>query len=251
MYKLVLFTEDVELRNRLFHLIRQSGYDCITLSKQDKIIEILQSEKPHLVLLDIDPSPQIFERIQKIVKLFDTIPMLLLTSDISADIEKQGFASGAKEVLSKNFQEMEMKSALQKILGVNDRHGASSELKGRDQILIVDDEDSIRSLLQAFLKSKGHPTLTAKNGEEALKIVQEKKPAMVLLDVMMPGMNGIETLKKIREIDPEVGVVMATGIGDEEMAREASRHGSYHYVLKPFDLKYLELVVLTRMTLAV
>ena len=83
-----------------------------------------------------------------------------------------------------------------------------------------------------------------------MALVQKERPAMILLDVSMPGMGGIATLRKIREIDSDVGVVMATSIRDEQTAKEASELGAHAYVLKPFDLQYLELVVLTRLVVA-
>lgn len=92
--------------------------------------------------------------------------------------------------------------------------------------------------------------LEAGNGQDAIEIVKKEKPALMLLDVSMPGMNGIETLRKIREFNTEIGVVMATANEDESTAKEAAELGSYQYVLKPFDMKYLELVVLTRLFMA-
>ncbi len=117
-------------------------------------------------------------------------------------------------------------------------------------ILVVDDDEKIRKLLTDFFQGKGFKTLAAKNGEEAISLVRSEKPSVILLDVTMPGMDGIRTLKEIRAIDPEVGVIMVTSVQDEHIAREAAELGSYHYVLKPFDLKYLELVVLTRIIIA-
>ena len=93
--------------------------------------------------------------------------------------------------------------------------------------------------------------MTAKDGTEALLLVQKEKPSAILLDIMMPGMDGIVTLKRIREIDPDVSVVMATSIQDERVTREATALGAYGYVLKPFDMQYLEMVVLTRLEVAV
>lgn len=120
----------------------------------------------------------------------------------------------------------------------------------KEKILIVDDEENIRAMLKYFFEGKGYPTITAQNGQEAIALVEKERPSMILLDVMMPGMDGITTLRKIREIDPKVGVVMATGSHDEGIAKEAAALGSYAYVLKPFDIQYLELTVLTRLLMA-
>ena len=73
---------------------------------------------------------------------------------------------------------------------------------------------------------------------------------MILLDVTMPGMDGILTLKKIREADPDAGIVMATAVQDEQIAKEAIELGAYAYCVKPFDMQYLEMVVLTRLVIS-
>lgn len=92
--------------------------------------------------------------------------------------------------------------------------------------------------------------LQAGRGEDAIALTEKEKPSIILLDINMPGMDGLLTLKKIREFDKNVGVVMATSVQDDQIAAEAARLGSYHYVLKPFDLQYLELVVMTRLLIA-
>lgn len=250
MNKILMSSPDSGFRNRYFTLLTPA-YDFLAVSKRDRLIEIIQSEKPALVFLEIESNSESFNRLQKLTHFFETVPMIVFLSSITPEIEKAGFAAGAKEVLSKNLEETQILDLIQKFLVPKKTLLSPSEPK-EDKILIVDDEESIRSLLQTFFNGKGHKTLAAKNGEEAIRIVQSERPSVVLLDMNMPGgMNGLETLRRIKEVDPEIGVVMATGVGDEEIAKQAQQYGAYHYVLKPFDLKYMELVVLTRMTLAV
>lgn len=111
------------------------------------------------------------------------------------------------------------------------------------KILVVDDEPANVALLDAFLSGKGYQTLTAFNGEEALQRVKEERPQVVLLDIQMPGMNGLEVLQRIREIDREVGVIMVTGLHEEQIGQQALHLGAFDYVTKPVDFRYLENVV--------
>ena len=113
------------------------------------------------------------------------------------------------------------------------------------KILIVDDDIGVLGFLKAYFEKKGNIPIIAKNGEDALVLVDQERPTMTLLDVTMPGMSGLEVLKKIREKVPDMVVAMITGVHDEYLAKEASSLGAYAYVTKPFDLYYLGLVVST------
>ncbi|MBI3007500.1 MAG: response regulator [candidate division NC10 bacterium] len=108
------------------------------------------------------------------------------------------------------------------------------------KVLVVDDEPEAVELLVEFLSSKGYEVLTATSGEEALRRVKEDRPHLVLLDIQMPKMNGLEVLRRIREIDPEMGVIMATGVNEEDVGRKALELGAFDYIVKPLDMKYLE-----------
>jgi len=108
------------------------------------------------------------------------------------------------------------------------------------RVLVVDDEPDAVELLQEFLAAKGYDVLTATGGEEALRIVREERPHLILLDVRMPGMNGLEVLRHVRQIDQEVGVIMVTAVSEEETGREALALGAFDYIVKPLDLAYLE-----------
>jgi DNA-binding response OmpR family regulator len=108
------------------------------------------------------------------------------------------------------------------------------------RVLIVDDEPDFVELLREFLTAKGYEVAVASDGEEALRKVKEDRPHLVLLDVRMPRMSGLEVLKQLREIDHEVGVIMVTAVDEEETGREALKLGAFDYLIKPLDLKYLE-----------
>jgi len=115
-----------------------------------------------------------------------------------------------------------------------------------DKILVVDDEIEVCNVLMEFLDSKGYETHIALSGSDALSKVREINPCIVLLDIMMPEMGGIDVLKEIKEIDPRVGIIMVTAVADHEMARHALTLGAYDYIAKPLDLDYLELVVMAK-----
>jgi DNA-binding NtrC family response regulator len=115
------------------------------------------------------------------------------------------------------------------------------------KILVVDDDKAVRDFLGRFLKTAGYTQIfLAADGQEALDAIKKDDIRLVLLDIKLPGMNGIEVLKKIKEINKNIGVIMITGFPDESLAEEAMKQGAYDYIVKPFDLAYLKLSVLTK-----
>ena len=110
-------------------------------------------------------------------------------------------------------------------------------------ILIVDDEESIRESLKGILQDEGFRTLFARNGEEGLNLVKEDNPDLVLLDIWMPGMDGLETLHRIREGHPEQLVIMMSGHGTIETAVKATKLGAYDFIEKPLSLEKVLLCV--------
>lgn len=112
-----------------------------------------------------------------------------------------------------------------------------------EKILVVDDDKSIRYSLKRLFEDKGKILITAKNGKEALDILDKEVPDLVIMDVMMPGMNGLQVLKEIKKEWPKLLVIIMTAFGTTETAIDAMKLGAFEYILKPFDVqKMCELV---------
>ena len=103
-------------------------------------------------------------------------------------------------------------------------------------ILVVDDESSIRRSLEGILRDEGFSTVLAEDGESAIRLLMTTRPALVLLDIWMPGMDGIETLRKIKELHPDLPVVMVSGHATISTAIAATRLGAVDFLEKPLDL---------------
>jgi len=116
-------------------------------------------------------------------------------------------------------------------------------MKKKFKTLIVDDEVIIRESLRDWLSDVGHQVLTAENGLQALEIIEKEKPGIVFADLVMPGMDGIELLKRTKEISPDIDVVIITAYGSIPTAINAMREGAYDYIEKPFCPERAELLV--------
>ncbi|EAT14571.1 sigma-54-dependent Fis family transcriptional regulator [Desulfuromonas acetoxidans] len=111
------------------------------------------------------------------------------------------------------------------------------------RVLVVDDEHLIRWSLEQSLKKQGYHVQTVGSGEEALDYVRSDSPDLVFLDIQLPGIDGIETLEKIKEIDSDISVIMITALGVLETAVKAMQLGAYDYINKPFNLDELSVVL--------
>src|SRR5690606_12642858 len=110
-------------------------------------------------------------------------------------------------------------------------------------ILIIDDEESIRESLIGILMDEGFRTLFASNGEEGLALLRDESPDLVLLDIWMPGMDGLETLRRLKETYPEQPVVMMSGHGTIETAVRATKLGAFDFIEKPLSLEKVLLTI--------
>ena len=108
------------------------------------------------------------------------------------------------------------------------------------KLLVVDDEQGLLDYLKEFFTLRGCVVQTALSGEKALSIIKEDRPDIVLLDVKMPGMDGLEVLKEIKVIDKNIKVILVTVAADEEIQIRAQELGADDFVKKPFSIDYLE-----------
>lgn len=114
---------------------------------------------------------------------------------------------------------------------------------GKKKLLIVDDQIGIRILLLEVFATEGYETFQAANGRAALEIVRNHTPDLVLLDMKIPGMDGLEILKKIKEMNREIKVIMMTAYGELDMIKEATDLGALTHFTKPFDIDEMRVAV--------
>jgi len=113
----------------------------------------------------------------------------------------------------------------------------------KDKILLVDDEDGIRKVLGITLSDAGYRVFVAENGQEALRIFKTESPPIVLTDIKMPGMDGIELLKNIKRENPDTEVIMITGHGDMDLAIKSLKHEATDFITKPINDDILEIAL--------
>ena len=256
MPTLLIVDDETTLREVLYDWCNRRNYSVLTANSGTQALETLKTQRPDIILLDMAmPGLSGLETAKKIRLVDDSVPILLM------------HGAGDSEPLPQEMKRLNVSDLVRKELGVElflkglelalkrleatAREGAeSSDVAVPGTVLLVDDEPWILRLLKSFFELRGMRVMTASSGEEALKSIP-KKPAAVLLDMTMPGMDGLMTLKKIKAIQPKVPIIMVSGIGDEATVQEALDAGAYDYVTKPFNLEYLETVVLTKILIGI
>lgn len=108
------------------------------------------------------------------------------------------------------------------------------------KVLMVDDEEQFRTTTSKILSRRGYETTVAGSGEEALEILEQSHHDVVILDIKMPGIDGHEALARIKKINPDVQVIMLTGHGGLESAKQSLRHGAFDYLKKPCEIDLLD-----------
>jgi len=113
----------------------------------------------------------------------------------------------------------------------------------RSKILVIDDERELLVMMKAILEEKGYRVFCAADGPEGIRLNELEDPDLIILDLRMPGMNGIETLRGIRAADAEVRVIILTGFGSPDSIRDAADLNVNEYLSKPFENEALSQIV--------
>jgi two-component system, NtrC family, response regulator AtoC len=132
--------------------------------------------------------------------------------------------------------------------GYTSRRKSSGSFSGElavamNNILIVDDDQKIRSVLSEILQAKGFSAIQAAGGKQSLELVRKAAPDVILLDLKMPGMDGMETLAELKIISPDIPIIIITAHGDVPTAVDAIKSGAYDFLVKPPDFDHLLIVV--------
>jgi CheY-like chemotaxis protein len=229
--RILIVDDEAPLREMLRDLFsRRGGYTIVTASGGEEALTILRRENFDAIFLDVKMAPMDgLEALKKIREIGFKNKILMLTAMDDAAIEKTALANGANGFLSKQID-------LQKFLKAE----RESTGKPGHKILIADDNPGICDVLKEFLIKKCYVPVVAGDGADALEKVKRENPAIVLLDITMPGIDGLVVLQRMKSFNEKIKVIMITGAGDEQIAKQAVTLGAFDYLVKPVDLNYLE-----------
>jgi two-component system response regulator HydG len=223
--KILIVDDDYSILDTLRDVLEYKGHEVLTVGSGPEAIEMVGKDLFDVVLADIKmPGINGVDTFIEIKKISPETAVIMMTGFSVEELVQKALREGVYACVYKPFD-------IEKILKMLEN------IQKRTVILVVDDRvESVESLKDA-LEGKRQRVMIAKSGEQAVDIVRTEKVDIVLLDVVMPGISGVETLKKIKEIRPETTVVMMTAYAVEDMVQEAVKAGAYACITKPFNLE--------------
>ena len=234
------------------------GHEVLMAMNGREGLELFKKHRPRFTLLDLRmPEMNGIEVLKQIRVIDPQAAVLILTAWGSDALEQQARQLGVVDFLSKGLSLDVLVDAMERTLQQTAQAASPAQAAAPggapraapvaagdgDFILVVDDEPQIRDLLKRFLTLRGYKVRVASDGQQALTMVEQQAPQLIVLDVYMPGINGVEVLRQLRRRKFTGGVILLTGSQDDKLLQEALDLGSVDVMGKPVDLERLALAI--------
>lgn len=251
----ILVVDDEQLICDLLKVaLGKAKHEVVTASSGREALQLFVERRPHLTVVDICmPGLDGIEVIKQIRARDSSAAVMVLTGMESDTLKSQAKAWGVTEFLSKGIPLRQLVGTVDRALQQSGKAAPSClpprtanwrvGLQERASIMVVDDDRVLRELLADFLTKRGYRVLTAQDGPAALAMVAESPPQLVILDIYLPGMNGVKVLRELRARGYAGGVIVLSGSQEDSLLRDMLKMGAVELVPKPFDLERLALAI--------
>jgi len=255
----ILVVDDERLMcDLLGSVLSRHGHEVLTALNGRDGLEMFKTHRPRFTLLDLRmPEMNGIEVLKQIRMIDPQAAVMILTAWGSDALEQQARQLGVVDFLSKRLSLEVLVEAMERTLQQSAQAASPAQAAAPakapqaalaaaddgDFILVVDDEPQIRDLLKRFLSLRGYKVRVAADGQQALTMVEQEAPQLIVLDVYMPGINGVEVLRRLRGMKFTGGVILLTGSQDDKLLQEALDLGSVDVMGKPVDLERLALAI--------
>lgn len=248
MERVFIFDEDVKTRGFLYELISEIGWGVMTVASGSSLLDLLKNERPGLIIISEQSGDLCgFSLVQKIREFDKDVKIIVFynsQADSRPDAEQLAKQFSISAYLPKKFDDPDIIKNIISVLNQQSFVKPEGIVK-HGSILVVDDELEGRETVANFLRRRGFVTTTASSGEECLEKIKQESFDFVLMDITLTGMDGMLTLKKIKEIHPSVKVIMSSGLANPEIIQQAKAMGASDYLVKPFNFGALEAALVT------
>lgn len=246
MVKILIIDDDRMNCDLLQAVLTRHGYEVHSATSGFEGLTLFRKHAPRVTILDLRMPEMDGLTVLKEIRAMDPqAPVIILGGGATEAQENQARALRVTDFIRRGLSldilvEGVNRVVQQPIKPVGEQHGAAFPGPGVDTgetVLVVDDEQLVRDLLVQFLGLRGYRALGVKNGADALAMIEEAPPDLVLLDLFLPGMNGVEVLRRLREKQFAGAVIIITGSHDEEVLEEAWALHPQEVLTKPVDLE--------------
>src|SRR6266404_9310699 len=248
----VLVEDDDELRETYADYLKAKGFSVAQAANGLEALLQIKRVRPTTVVLDLFMPRLGGLEALKWIRAFDpAIRVVVVTGTEEPALPQQALALGASAILKKPVALEMLLSALTEASSgsatcdspTTESVDRSSAVVGVGRVLVVDDEAEVRALLEDVLAPQGYRVHSVADGAEALRHIIKEAPDVMLLDIDMPRLGGVEALTAIRGLAPDVKVIMISGKASLATAKLTLAYGAFDYIKKPFDLDHLREVV--------
>jgi CheY-like chemotaxis protein len=249
MIKLLVIDDDRMNCELIQSVFTRHGYQVLSATSGIEGLTLFRQHAPRITILDLRMPEMDGLTVLKEIRAYDPhAPVVILGGGATEEQENQARGLRVTDFIRKGLSldvlvecinrvaQYPAKTASVPALPVS---GSAAAADTGETILVVDDEPLVRDLLVQFLSLRGYRALGVKDGPEALSMVEQAPPDLILLDLFMPGMDGVEVLRHLRQREYPGGVIIITGSRDEERLDEAWAAGPQEVIGKPIDLEQL------------
>jgi DNA-binding NtrC family response regulator len=242
-HSVLVVDDDADVRSTLAEYLAGRGFHVDEAADGLEALASVKRNRPRTVVLDLAMPRLGGVETLRYIRAFDpTIAVVIITGATDPEVHRQVQGLGRVAVVQKPFALPDLVHVLQdghSETGPAPVVAAAAAAPGagpRESILIVDDDDGIRAVLEELLALNGFETLAAASALDAVRVLGEHAPNVILLDIEMPGLSGLDALPAMLAMAPGAAVIMVSGHSDEELARQTLARGAFDYIVKPIDV---------------
>ena len=251
MVKILVIDDDRMNCDLLQAVLTRHGYEVHTATSGLEGLALFRQHNPRVTILDLRMPQMDGLTVLKEIRAIDPhAPVIILGGGATEIQENQARALRVTDFVRRGLSLDVLVEGVNRVVQqpVRKQEGAADGAAGPvadtgESILVVDDDQLVCDLLVQFLGLRGSRTLGAKDGAEALKMVEQASPELILLDLMLPGMSGVEVLRRLRDMNYTGAVIIITGSYDEELLEEAWSLQPQEVIGKPIDLEKLLAII--------
>ena len=235
--RILVASKDARIRERFYDALAGRALVTTAVSCENALEALQLGQSFGLIFLDGSFAQSKIAQFLQRVRYFDEALPIILLQHGDRDEPAPAAVQHLQACLSADADEAAVLAAVSRWLPAK---RSARAIRYPGPILLVDDEPELLDSLRQFLTSRECAAITAASGEEALIKVAQERPSLVFLDIKMPGMDGLVTLKKLKATHPDLPVIMATAVEDQASISQAAAMGAHDYIFKPYNLSVLE-----------